>query len=427
MTMKSYLEMTPAELQAEHAAVSQAYENLKAVPRKLDMSRGKPNALQLDLSMGLLSIDPAALVKAQDGSDVRNYGGLAGLDECRKLFADLLGLEAKNIIVGGQSSLNLMYDAMARAMLLGVYGGSRPWGQQGKIKFLCPAPGYDRHFAICELFGMEMVLIPMLSTGPDMALVKQYVESDPQVKGIWCVPKYANPTGVTYSDDTVRAFAALKPAADDFRIFWDNAYLVHDFEDEGDTLLNIFDACREQGSEDMVYEFASTSKVTFPGAGVAVLAASEANIKFILKQMGVQTISYDKINQLRHVHFLKDVNGLMEHMKKLAVLLKPKFASVLDALDSEIAPRGIAKWDKPRGGYFVSYEGLEGTASRCVALCKEAGLVLTPAGAPFPYGKDPKDNVIRIAPTYPSVDELASAMELFCVCARLAALETLIK
>ena len=425
--MKSYLEMAPAELKAEHAAVSEAYEKLKAIPRKLDMSRGKPNALQLDLSMGLLSLDPASLVKAQDGSDVRNYGGLAGLDECRQLFADLLGLEAKNIIVGGQSSLNLMYDAMARAMLLGVYGGSRPWGQQGKIKFLCPSPGYDRHFAICELFGMEMILIPMLPTGPDMDLVKKYVETDPQVKGIWCVPKYANPTGVTYSDDTVRAFAALKPAADDFRIFWDNAYIVHDFEDEGDNLMNIFDACREQGSEDMVYEFTSTSKVTFPGAGVSVLAASEANVKFILKQMGVQTISYDKINQLRHVHFLKDVNGLHQHMKKLAVLLKPKFASVLDALDSEIAPRGIATWARPCGGYFVAYEGLEGTASRCVALCKEAGLVLTPAGAPFPYGKDPKDNVIRIAPTYPSVDELASAMELFCICARLAALETLIK
>ena len=425
--MKSYLEMTPAELKAEHAAVSETYEKLKAIPRKLDMSRGKPNPLQLDLSMGLLSMDPASLVKAQDGTDVRNYGGLAGLEECRQLFADLLGLEAKNIIVGGQSSLSLMYDAMARAMLLGVYGGSRPWGQQGKIKFLCPSPGYDRHFAICELFGMEMILIPMLPTGPDMALVKQYAESDPQVKGIWCVPKYANPTGVTYSDDTVRAFAALKPAADDFRIFWDNAYIVHDFEDEGDQLLNIFDACREQGSEDMVYEFTSTSKVTFPGAGVSVLAASEANVKFILKQMGVQTISYDKINQLRHVHFLKDVNGLHAHMKELAVLLKPKFASVLDMLDSEIAPRGIAMWARPRGGYFVAYEGLEGTASRCVALCKEAGLVLTPAGAPFPYGKDPKDNVIRIAPTYPSVDELASAMELFCICARRAALETLIK
>ena len=286
-------------------------------------------------------------------------------------------------------------------------------------------PGYDRHFAVTAEFGFELINIPMLPTGPDMALVKKYVESDPSVKGIWCVPKYSNPSGITYSDDTVRAFAALKPAADDFRIFWDNAYCVHTFEEEGDELLNIFDACREAGSEDMVYEFASTSKITFGGAGVSVIAASENNIKLLSKQLGIQTIGHDKINQLRHVLFLKDAAGVKAHMKKHAAIIKPKFDCVLNALDSEIAPLGIASWNRPRGGYFVAYEGLPGTAARCVGLCKEAGMVLTGAGAPFPYGKDPKDNVIRIAPTFPSLEELEQAMELFCVAAKLAALEVL--
>ena len=425
MIMKSYLDMTKAELAAEYEAVRSEYEALKAIPRDLNMARGKPNPVQLDLSMGLLGQNPAGLIVTRKGTDVRNYGELAGVDECKQLFADLLGLEQKNIIMGGQSSLNLMYDAVVKALLLGVYKGSKPWGQQGHIKFLCPVPGYDRHFAICEQFGIEMVNIPLLPTGPDMDLVKKYVEGDASVKGIWCVPKYSNPSGITYSDDTVRAFAALKPAADDFRIFWDNAYLVHGFEAEDDHLLNIFDACRECGSEDMVYEFASTSKVTFSGAGLAVFAASEGNVKFLLKQLGVQTIGYDKINQLRHVHFLGDVNGIYAHMKKHAAIVKPKFDCVLHTLDKEIAPRGIAHWNRPRGGYFVAYEGLDGTASRCVALCREAGLVLTPAGAPFPYGKDPHDSVIRIAPTFPDLPSLAAAIQLFSVAARLAALEVL--
>lgn len=425
MTMKSYLDMTKEELAAEHAVVSAEYKDLKGIKRDLNMSRGKPNPVQLDLSMGLLGQDPSTLIVTRKGTDVRNYGELAGVDECKQLFADILGLEQKNIIMGGQSSLNLMYDAVVRAILLGVYKGSQPWGKQGQIKFLCPVPGYDRHFAICQEFGIEMINIPMLSTGPDMDLVKQYVESDPLVKGIWCVPKYSNPSGITYSDDTVRAFAALKPAADDFRIFWDNAYVVHGFEAEDDELLNIFDACREQGSEDMVYEFTSTSKVTFSGAGLAVLAASEGNVKFLLRQMGVATIGYDKINQLRHVHFFKSAAGVKEHMKKHAALVKPKFDCVLYTLAEQITPRGIGKWNIPHGGYFVAYEGLPGTASRCVALCKEAGLVLTPAGAPFPYGKDPDDSVIRIAPTYPDIPSLASAIQLFCVAARLAALEVL--
>lgn len=423
--MKSYKEMTAAERSEELAAAKSEYEAIRAEGRKLDMARGKPNYQQLDLSMGLLAIDPAELVKAADGTDIRNYGILAGLPECRKLFGDMLGVAPENVIVGGQSSLNLMYDAIAKAMLLGVYGGAKPWGQQGKLKFLCPVPGYDRHFAICREFGIEMINIPMDENGPDMELVRDYVETDPAVKGIWCVPKYSNPSGITYSDETVRAFAALKPAADDFRIFWDNAYIVHGFEDEDDRLLNIFDACREYGSEDMVYEFASTSKVTFPGAGVAVMAASVKNVEFLLKQLGVQSISYDKLNQMRHVKFFGTAEAIPEHMKQHAALMRPKFAVVLNALEAEIAPRGIGSWPVPKGGYFVGFKGLPGTAKRTVALCKEAGLTLTGAGAPFPYGIDPEDATIRIAPSYPDVSDLEAAMKLFCVAVRIAALEIL--
>ena len=424
--MKNYREMTKEECQKELAAVSARYDALKKGDKKLDMSRGKPNPAQLDLSMAMLAQSPFELITTRKGTDVRNYGELAGVDECKELFADLLGLKQENIIMGGQSSLNLMYDSIVRALLLGVYGGSKPWGQQGQLKFLCPVPGYDRHFAICEEFGIEMINIPMDDNGPDMAMVKEYVESDPSVKGIWCVPKYSNPTGITYSDEVVRAFAALKPAADDFRIFWDNAYLVHGFRDEDDQLLNIFDACKEFGSEDMVYEFISTSKVTFSGAGLAVLAASPNNVKFILRQMGVQTIGYDKINQLRHTLFFGDADGVRAHMKKHAALMAPKFDCVLDNLNKEIAPRGIGSWHEPKGGYFVCYQGLPGTAKRTVALCKEAGLTLTGAGAPFPYKKDPEDNVIRIAPSYPDVPMLEAAMKLFCVAARMAALEVLL-
>ena len=425
--MKSYLKMDSMQLRQEYAAVLNEYNELKALGKKLDMSRGKPNSVQLDMSMGILGQQPTELIITRKGTDVRNYGELAGVDECKQLFADLLGLEQKNIIMGGQSSLSLMYDAIVRALLLGVYKGSRPWSQQGPIKFLCPVPGYDRHFAICQEFGIEMINIPLLDDGPDMELVRHYAESDPQVKGIWCVPKYANPTGITYSDEVVRAFAALKPAADDFRIFWDNAYFAHTFENTGDELLNIFEACREFGSEDMVYEFTSTSKITFSGAGLAVLAASEDNVKFLLRQMSVQTLGYDKINQLRHVKFFQNAEGLYRHMRRQATLVKPKFDCVLGNLEREIAPRGIGRWHTPRGGYFVGFEGLPGTASRCVALCAEAGLTLTPAGAPYPYGIDPEDKTIRIAPTYPDIPSLASAMQLFCVAYRLAALESLMQ
>ena len=425
--MKSYLEMDSMQLRQEYAAVLSEYKELKAMGKKLDMSRGKPNSVQLDMSMGLLGQQPTELIITRKGTDVRNYGELAGVDECKQLFADLLCLEQKNIIMGGQSSLSLMYDAVVRALLLGVYKGSKPWSQQGVIKFLCPVPGYDRHFAICQEFGIEMINIPLHEDGPDMDLVRHHVEGDPQVKGIWCVPKYSNPSGITYSDDVVRAFAALKPAADDFRIFWDNAYFAHTFEQAGDELLNIFEACREFGSEDMVYEFTSTSKITFSGAGLAVLAASENNVKFLLRQMSVQTLGYDKINQLRHVKFFHNADGLYRHMRRQATLVKPKFDCVLGNLEREISPRGIASWHTPKGGYFVGFEGLPGTASRCVSLCTEAGLTLTPAGAPYPYGIDPEDKTIRIAPTYPDIPSLASAMQLFCVAYRMAALESLMQ
>lgn len=424
--MMLYPEMTRGELEQELEAVTKEYNELASLGLKLDMSRGKPNPVQLDLSMGILAQDPSELIITRKGTDVRNYGELAGVDECKQLFADLLGLEQKNIIMGGQSSLSLMYDCIVRALLVGVYGGSKPWGQQGEIKFLCPVPGYDRHFAICEEFGIRMINIPMTPDGPDMELVRDYVETDPAVKGVWCVPKYSNPTGITYSDETVRAFAALKPAADDFRLFWDNAYLVHTFAGEDDRLLNIFDACSEYGSEDMVYEFVSTSKVTFSGAGVAVLAASEENVIFLLRQMSVQTLGYDKINQLRHVKFFGDAEGLHSHMKKHAQILVPKFNTVLESLTRELGARGIGTWYKPNGGYFIAFDGLNGTAKRTVELCAEAGLKLTPAGAPYPYGIDPNDRTIRLAPSYPDMPSLAAAMQLFCVCERFAALETLL-
>ena len=425
--MKSYLTLTNEERRAELEPLQAQYAKVRECGLKLDMSRGKPDPTQLNLSMDMLSQNPYDLIYSRKGTDVRNYGELAGVDEAKELFGAILGVPMQNVIMGGQSSLCLMYDSFIKALVLGVYGGSKPWGQQGHLRFLCPVPGYDRHFRICEEFGVEMISIPMSPTGPDMELVRQYAESDPSVKGIWCVPKYSNPQGYTYSADTVRAFAALKPAADDFRIFWDNAYIVHGFREKDDELLNIFDACKEYGSEDMVYEFMSTSKVTFSGAGVAVLAASVNNVKFLLKQIGVQTIGYDKINQVRHVHYLKSVDGIKAHMKKQADYLRPKFDFVLSALESGLSEYGIGTWTNPNGGYFISYDGLPGTAKRCVALCAEAGVKLTNAGAPFPYGRDPEDKNIRIAPSFPSISELYGSMEVFCLCQRIAALETLLK
>ena len=424
--MNKYQSMSRDEMRAELSALMEKYETVRRRGLKLDMSRGKPDSTQLDLSMDMLRQDPDDLIHSRKGTDMRNYGELVGADEARELFGELLGLPMENIIMGGQSSLALMYDCVVKALLLGVYGGSKPWGQQGRLRFLCPVPGYDRHFRICQEFGIEMINIPMSPEGPDMELIKRHVESDPSVKGVWCVPKYSNPQGYTYSADTVRAFAALRPAADDFRIFWDNAYLVHGFRERDDELLNIFDACREYGSEDMVYEFMSTSKVTFSGAGVAVLAASVNNVKFLLRQMGVQTIGYDKINQIRHVRYLKSADGVRAHMKKQADCLRPKFDVVLSALESGLGGCGIGSWTNPNGGYFISYDGLPGTAKRCVALCAEAGVKLTNAGAPFPYGRDPEDKNIRIAPSFPSISELHGSMEVFCLCQRIAALETLL-
>ena len=425
--MKSYLDMTAAERRAELAEQWKKYEKAKAAGYHLDMSRGKPDATQLNLSMDMLQQNPYDLIYTRKGTDVRNYGELAGVDEAKELFGRLLGVDMENVIMGGQSSLALMYDTVIKALVLGVYGGSKPWGQQGPIKFLCPVPGYDRHFRICEEFGIEMISIPMGETGPDMALVKQHVESDPAVKGIWCVPKYSNPTGCVYSAETVEAFAALKPAADDFRIFWDNAYFVHGFRDVDDELENIFDACKRYGSEDMVYEFMSTSKATFSGAGVAVLAASPHNIAFLTRQMSVQTLGYDKINQLRHVRYFKNVEGLKKHMRKQANYLRPKFDCALAALHTGLDGAGIGVWTEPNGGYFISYDGLPGTAKRCISLCAEAGVKFTEAGSCFPYGIDPEDKNVRIAPSYPSTQELYISINVFCICQKIAALEKLLE
>lgn len=424
--MKSYLTMSKDELLAELAAVNAQYEEEKKKGYNLDMSRGKPAPDQLALSMGMLDVDPNRLVRSATGTDVRNYGELSGVADAKDLFAELLGVKAENIIVGGQSSLNLMYDCFIKAMVLGVYGGSKPWGQQGKIKFLCPVPGYDRHFRISQEFGAELINIPMTPAGPDMEMVRQYAESDPAVKGIWCVPKYSNPQGYTCSPETVEAFAALKPAADDFRIFWDNAYLIHGFREEDDELLNIFDACEKYGSADMVYEFASTSKMSFPGAGVAVIAASKNNVDFLLKQMGVQTIGFDKINQLRHAKFFGSADGLKAHMKKHAEFMRPKFDCTLSTLEEGLGGLDIAEWTDPNGGYFISFDGLPGTAKRCVSLCKDIGVKLTGAGAPYPYGIDPEDKNIRIAPSFPTLEQLALSMKAFCICQRIAALEVLL-
>lgn len=424
--MKSYLEMTKAELQAEYESVMSQVEIEKQKGYSLDMSRGKPDPTQLNLSMRMLEQNPYDLIYTRKGTDVRNYGELAGVDEAKELFADVLGVKMENIIMGGQSSLCLMYDCFIKALVLGVYGGSKPWGQQGKLKFLCPAPGYDRHFRICEEFGVEMINVPMTADGPDMDVVREYAENDPSVKGIWCVPKYSNPQGITYSPETVEAFAALKPAADDFRIFWDNAYFVHGFRDKDDYLANIFDLCKKYGSEDMVYEFMSTSKVTFSGAGVAVFAASVNNIKFLTRQMNVQTLGYDKLNQLRHVKYFKNADGLREHMKKQADYLRPKFDCTLAMLNDGLSGLGICEWTKPNGGYFVSFDGLPGTAKRCVSLCREAGVKLTDAGATYPYGIDPEDRNIRIAPSFPATDQLYRCLKVFCICQRAAALEVLL-
>lgn len=416
--------MNKEQLAAEKARLEQEYAQHKAKGLKLDMSRGKPAPAQLDLSMEMMNLPID--YKAENGFDCRNYGVLDGIPEAKKLFADMLGVSADEILVGGNSSLQLMYDTIIRALQLGVLGSDKPWCKNDKVKFLCPAPGYDRHFAICQSLGIEMITVAYKADGPDMDEVERLVSSDEQIKGIWCVPMYSNPTGITYSDAVVKRMAALKPAAKDFRIFWDNAYCVHHLSDDCDSLLNILDECKKAGNPDMVFEFASTSKVSFPGSGVAVMAASKANIDFVKSQMTYQTIGFDKLNQLRHVRFFKDLDGIKAQMKRHAAIIKPKFDVVLELLEREISPLGIGAWQHPKGGYFISFDALDGCAKRIVSLAKEAGVVMTGAGATYPYGNDPHDSNIRIAPTYPTVDELRSAMEIFCTCVKLASAEKLL-
>ena len=413
---KLYSELTREELIAERSALEKRYNEFKAKGLKLDMSRGKPGADQLDLSSGINDVKDFV----ENGVDYRNYGILDGIPECKKLFADLMGVEPKNVIIGPNASLTLMFDYISQCYTHGA--GDAPWCTLKSVKFLCPVPGYDRHFTILEHFGIEMININMNEDGPDMDAIEAYVK-DESVKGIICVPKYSNPQGITFSDAVVRRIAALKPAAKDFRIIWDNAYCIHDLDDNGDELLNIFNVLPEYSNEDMVVEFCSTSKITFPGAGVSALIASDNNIASIKKRLNAQTISYDKMNQQRHVKFFGDANGVRNHMKKHAAILKPKFDMVLRHLDNELSGRGIASWVSPKGGYFISLDVLEGCAKRVGELCKEAGVTLTTVGATFPYGKDERDSNIRIAPSYPPVEELDLAAELLCICVRLAAAE----
>lgn len=426
--MKAYKEMSREELLALKEKLNAQYQEAKAKGLKLDMSRGKPSPSQLDMELDFLDvIDSSSNFKTQTGIDCRNYGLLEGTPEAKKLLADMMEVSPDQVIICGNSSLNIMFDVVARSMIFGVMG-STPWCKLDKVKFLCPVPGYDRHFAITEQFGIEMINIPMTEQGPDMDLVEKYVNSDPAVKGIWCVPKYSNPQGYTYSDDTVKRFAALKPAADDFRIFWDNAYAIHDlYEDRRDELLEILGECEKAGNPDMVYEFCSTSKVTFPGSGISAVASSKANIDCMMKIMTIQTIGYDKMNQLRHVNYFKDINGMKEHMKKHAEIMRPKFEAVLEVLERELGGLSIGSWTKPNGGYFISFETMDGCAKAVVEKCKEAGVVLTGAGATYPYKKDPRDSNIRLAPTFPSAEELSMAADLFVLCVKLISVEKLLE
>ena len=416
--------MTREELAFEYSELLAEYEQIKAERLSLDMSRGKPCREQLDLSDGILTV----LKTGEDchnsyGTDMRNYGMPIGVPAARKLFAELCGVEFDNVFLGGNASLELMYDAVARAELFGVAQGCTPWCKLDKVKFLCPAPGYDRHFRICETFDIEMINIEMRDDGPDMDTIEKLVAEDESIKGIWCVPKHSNPTGTVYSDETVRRFAALKPAAKDFRIFWDNAYMVHDLYDDVPDILNIFDLTRGTENEDMVYMFTSTSKITYAGSGISAFITSDRNMKHALGYIGTQIISYDKLNQFRHAIFFEDADGIRAHMKKHAEILRPRFEAVLGAFEKELSGRNIATWTKPRGGYFISLDMLCGSAKRVYELCLEAGMKLTEAGATYPYGKDPKDANLRIAPSYPPLPELRMAAQVLCLCVKLAAVE----
>lgn len=421
-----YANMSRQQLADELSVLKKAYSDYEGMHLKLDMSRGSPCREQLDLTLGMLhNLDSAEACRTENGMDCRNYGVLDGIPEAKKLFGDLLEVPPQNVIVYGNSSLNIMYDTVARAMLYGVCG-STPWCRLEHVKFLCPAPGYDRHFAICQSLGIEMITVPMTATGPDMDMVERLVAEDESIKGIWCVPKYSNPEGIVYSAETVLRFAALKPKAKDFRIFWDNAYVIHSLYDTCDEIPNLFAEAAKAGNPDMPFIFASTSKISFPGSGVAVLAASDRNISQIKSIMTIQTIGHDKLNQLRHVRFFHDVDGLRAHMKKHAEILRPKFEYVLEAFDRELTDPGVAAWTKPRGGYFISLDVMDGTAKRVYELMQGIGVTLTKVGATFPYGVDPDDRNLRIAPSFPPLDDLRVAVDALCLCVKLAAAEKLL-
>lgn len=425
--MESLKSMSKEQLLEMEADLEKQFEDVKGKGISLDMSRGKPAPAQLDMGNKLFdALGGSDSMLSENGMDCRNYGGLEGIPEARKLMADILEVSAENVIVCGNASLPIMYDAISRSMNFGVCG-STPWCKLEHVKFLCPVPGYDRHFKITELFGIEMINIPMTEDGPDMDLVEKYVNGDPMVKGIWCVPKYSNPSGITYSDDTVRRLAGLKPAAEDFRIYWDNAYCVHDlYEDKADSLLEILGACVAAGNPDLVFEFASMSKISMAGAGIACVVASANNLNWMKSTMTVQTIGFDKTNMLRHVRYFMDADGVRAHMLNHARILRPKFEATWKVLEKELGGLDIGTWTKPLGGYFISFDSMDGCAKDIVAKCKEAGLVLTGAGATYPYGKDPQDKNIRIAPSYPTVEEMEQAAELFTLCVKLVSVKKLL-
>ena len=424
--MSIYANLSKQQLQAELESQMAFYAACKAQNLKLNMARGKPAKQQLDAVSDILSVITTGDECFDGALDTRNYGDLVGIPAARAYWADVLGCQPDQTFIGGSASLNLMFDLISKAYTHGLLHSPKPWCREERVKFLCPSPGYDRHFRITECFGAELIVVPMRDDGPDMDMIEDLVK-DPQVKGVWCVPKYSNPEGIIYSDDVVRRFAALKPAAPDFTIMWDNAYCIHEFDGECVPFLDIIKLCEEAGNPDMVYEFASTSKITIAGGGFSVMATSKANLAYMLKLLGIQTISYDKVNQLRHVKYLKNKEHTIEIMKRHAALMAPKFAVVSDALDEQIKPCGIARWNRPKGGYFVSLYTMNGTAKRALALCKDCGLEMTPAGATYPLGIDPDDSNIRIAPSFPTVEELKKAMDVFCTCLKVAALEKLLE
>ncbi len=425
--MIPYNELSTEELNELLESFKSVYKEYQSLDLRLNMARGKPCNEQLDISMGMMDIlSSNDDLTCEDGTDCRNYGVLDGIQEAKQLLGDMMEVPADNIIIYGNSSLNIMYDTVSRSYTHGVMGNT-PWCKLDKVKFLCPVPGYDRHFSITGYFGIEMINVPMTEDGPDMDMVEKLVSEDESIKGIWCVPKYSNPQGYSYSDETVRRFAALKPKAKDFRIYWDNAYTIHHlYDDDKDYILEILDECRKAGNPDMVYKFASTSKISFPGSGIAAIAASHNNLDYIKTQLGMQTIGHDKVNQLRHVRFFGDINGMNEHMRKHADILRPKFETVLEILDRELGGLGIGSWTKPKGGYFISFDSLDGCAKDIVARCKKAGVVMTGAGATYPCGNDPHDSNIRIAPSYPPLGDLKIATELFALCVKIVSIKKIL-